>query len=332
MLDLDRIQRIRLSARPLGQRFLGSSMLWANYNVLPGVTVEFEHAERLPDEPVIFAMNHTDRYNYWPFQYRLWRELDRFTATWVKGKYYENGLMARFMAMTNNIPTVSRGYLIAKDFQLSIGRAPTAPQYKALRDWVDAAAVDPSVAVPTLDVPRALLEKQRDPLGVEFDPSAHSYAHYINALFGQMMARFVELNVEAFDSGLDLLVFPQGTRSIRLSRGHIGLAQVALRYKKTIVPVGCNGSDKLYPGGSPLAKGGVVTYRFGEALPYDALSEFHIDEDYEPFTPRAELEYRDRFQGCIDVVMDRINDLLDPPYRYSETKKSEGVEGAGRFI
>ena len=42
----------------------------------------------MPDEPVIFAMNHTDRYNYVPFQYGLWQEKDRFTATWVKGKYY----------------------------------------------------------------------------------------------------------------------------------------------------------------------------------------------------------------------------------------------------
>jgi 1-acyl-sn-glycerol-3-phosphate acyltransferase len=70
MLDLARLQRLKLSRRPLSQRFFGR-LLGLNYNYLPGVSVEFENPEKIPDQPVIYAMNHTDRYNYFPFQYRL---------------------------------------------------------------------------------------------------------------------------------------------------------------------------------------------------------------------------------------------------------------------
>lgn len=332
MLDLPRLESIRLKARPRIQRLVAWSILFPNYSLPPRVKVQLEHAERMPREPVIFAMNHTDRYNYWPFQYQLYREFDRFTATWVKGKYYENAFVGRFMELTNNIPTVSRGYLITKDFMLTLQRKPTDEEYEILRKWVDAASLDPGASGDTSKLPRELLEKPRNTLGLDFDPERQNFAAYINALFLRMMQRFNQLNAETFEKGLDLLVFPQGTRSVRLSKGHIGLTQIALKFKKTIVPVGCNGSDKLYPGGNPLAKGGEVVYRFGEPIPYADLAEFHIDEDYEPFTADAEHRYRDKFQGAVDVVMDRINDLLDPQYQYSEDRRPEGVRGAKRFV
>ncbi len=89
MLDLARLQRSKLTRRPLYQRLFGQ-LLGANYGYLPGVEIVLENSDRIPDRPVIYAMNHTDRYNYFPFQYVLWKRFDRFTATWVKGKYYEN--------------------------------------------------------------------------------------------------------------------------------------------------------------------------------------------------------------------------------------------------
>ncbi|MEZ4370770.1 MAG: 1-acyl-sn-glycerol-3-phosphate acyltransferase [Polyangiaceae bacterium] len=332
MLDLPRIESIRLKARPRIQRVVAWSVLFPNYALPPRVKIRLEHIDRLPQEPVIFAMNHTDRYNYWPFQYQLYRQFNRFTATWVKGKYYENTFVGRFMELTNNIPTVSRGYLITKDFMLALGRKPSDDEYETLRKWVDSASLDPAAECDSARLPRELLEQPRNTLGLDFDPSNQSYAAYINALFLRMMQRFNQLNRETFEKGLDLLVFPQGTRSIRLSKGHIGLTQIALKFKKTIVPVGCNGSDRLYPGGSPLAKGGEVVYRFGDPIPYSELADFHIDEDYEPFTAEAEHRYRNRFQGAVDIVMDRINDLLDPEYQYSEDKRPEGVSGAKRFV
>lgn len=336
MLDLNRLHRIQLSAEPVGQKVVGALLLMPNYEVLPGVSIRLEGAENLPDEPVIYAMNHTDRYNYWPFQYRLWRDLDRFTATWVKGKYYENELLGKFMELTNNIPTVSRGYLIVRDFLATVERPPKDAEYRALRGAVDMAAglADPDeVAYHALDaVPEAVLAQARDVFGRPFRPDREDYAAYINGLFGEMMHQFVALNRQAADRGLDILIFPQGTRSKRLSRGRIGLSQMALHLERPVVPVGCNGSDRVYPGGSPVARSGEIVYRIGEPLTYDQMAEFHIDEDFEPFTPEVETEYRDRLQAYVDVVMERINDLLDPQYRFSEDLRADGVGGSRRFV
>src|SRR5699024_10078064 len=105
-------------------------------------------------------------------------------------------------------------------------------------------------------IPQAILRKKRVILGRPFDPSAESYAFAVRALIDEMMDRFIELNVRAFETGLDLLVFPQGGRSIRLSKGRIGLAQIALHTRKTIVPISANNVDRIYPGGSIMAKGG----------------------------------------------------------------------------
>jgi len=337
VLDLPRMRRITLSPRPRLQRFVGHLILGPNYNLPPRVRITFEGEERVPSEPVIYAMNHTDRYNYWPFQYRLWRRFPRFTATWVKGKYYENELVARFMEWTNNIPTVSRGYLITRDFLNASGRRPTDEEYEHLRGLVDGAiaarageAVEAPAPPPaSLD---ALLTTPRDMLGRPFAPANEGYGDAVVEVFGLMMERFVELNREAFGLGLDLLVFPQGTRSKRLSRGHIGLAQIAMAFDRTIVPVGCNGSDRCYPGSTPLARGGHIVYRFGEPIRPAELAAFKPDVPYVPFSPAAEARHRERFQGAVDVVMDRINELLDPEYQFSEDRTSEGVTGSRRFV
>ena len=50
--------------------------------------------------PVIYAMNHTDNFNYWPFQYSLHCAFQRYTATWVKGKNYEGTISSAFMRWT----------------------------------------------------------------------------------------------------------------------------------------------------------------------------------------------------------------------------------------
>ncbi len=333
MLDLDLLRRIKLAARPRFQRAIAMALLAPNYNIPPRVHIEFENAERVPDEPVLFAMNHTDRYNYWPLQYRLWRSLGRFTAAWVKGKYFEHPLLGAFMARVNAIPTVSRGYLIVRDFKNTLQRRPTDDEYAAARSWVDAQAtrVD-GEALPAPDgLPDEILSTGRDILGRAFEPADESYAQALASLFGRMMERFVDLNDEARGKGLDVIVFPQGTRSVQLSRGHIGLAEIALWQRATIVPVGCNGCDRLYPGGSPWARGGTVTYRFGEAMPYDSYAEHHIDEPFTPFSPSAEVTFRERFQALVDDVMERINDLLDDAYRFSDDRMSAGVQGSNRF-
>ena len=110
------------------------------------------------------------------------------------------------------------------------------------------------------------------------------------------------------------------------------MMEIALRYRKTIVPIGCNGCDHVYTGSLPIGKAGTIVYRVGDPIPYDELSEFHINEDYAPFSAEAEHKHRDKFQGAVDLVMDRINDLLDPEYQFSDDLQSTGVRGTSRFI
>ena len=326
MLDLPRIQRIRLSGKPRFQRFIGYVLLVPNFNVPPKVKIELEGLERVPTDQVIFAMNHTDRYNYWPFQFRLWRQADRFTATWVKGKYYQHPMMGFFMEKTNNIPTVSRGYLVSQDFKMVAGRPPKDAEYAALRALVQGETADESV------IPKTVLETPRNMLGRPFHPSEETYAECMQALFAEMMKRFVELNAEAVDKNLDLLIFPQGTRSIRLSRGHIGLAQIALKLNRPIVPVGCNGSNLVYPGSSPVAKGGSIVFRFGEPVLCEDLAPFRPNTDFEPFNPPDESRHREQFRALTDLVMGRINECLDPEYQYATGGESDGVRGVRRFL
>ncbi len=332
MLDLQRLQRLNLVRRPLSHRFYGS-LLHVNYRWFPGVELSFEDAERIPDEPVIFAMNHTDRYNYFPFQYLLWKTFDRFTATWVKGKYYENGLLARFMESMFQLPTVSRGYLITRDFVSVLGRMPTDQEYALLRAAVDERAVGEAGTLPVPpDIPEMLLRKTRSPLGVTYDPADADYADYICALFHAMMGRFVELNREARDIGLDLLVFPQGTRSIRLLPGHVGIAQMALALEIPIVPIGCNGSDGVYPGSSPVGKQGRILYRVGDPIYYADLAAYHIAEDWVPFSATAERDFAKPFKAVTELVMDRIDPLLDLPYQRVRLADVEEDRGADRFV
>jgi 1-acyl-sn-glycerol-3-phosphate acyltransferase len=159
-----------------------------------------------------------------------------------------------------------------------------------------------------------------------------TYAEAMGALFAEMMRRFVALNGRAFEAGLDLLVFPQGTRSVRLSRGHIGLAEIALHFDRPIVPVSANHVDVVYPGGSLFAKRGAVTYRFGEPIAPRELAAFRPAEGFEPFDVAAEARHREQFQALVDHVMDRIDAGLDERHRYSAGKESDGLEGTRRFV
>lgn len=326
MLDLNCLRGITLHATPIAQKFIGSLFLWPNYALPPRVKIRVEGAERLPEEPAVLAMNHTDRYNYWPFQYWLWREKARFTATWVKGKYYENLWLGKFMEMMNSIPAPSKGYVMVRDFLTMTGRRPSDDEYAALRDLSEGRPVEPG------RLPETIISRPRDMLGRLFDPSHESYAEALAALMADLNEAFIALNRQAFDKGLHLLIFPEGTRSRQLAKGRIGAVQAALRFRRAIVPIGCNGSDKLYPGNSPWARSGVVTYRIGEPMPYDSFAEHHLPEGLDPFDPAVVEEHRDRMQGLIDKVMVRIEALVDPEYLPSQDAESDGVTGARRFV
>lgn len=340
MLTLDVLDSIQLSKIPWGQVLMATAVLGPNYNFPWSRTkIELEGAENIPkDQPVIFAMNHTDRYNYWPFQYRIWRELGLFTTTWVKGKYYNKAALRTFMIKTNNLAVPSRGYLITADGAQLLGRPPKDKTYRLIRSAIDEQSTDiralreAAAEAGVLAELSTLIDTPRDMLGLDFQPQRQNYLEAMQDLFQQMMEKFVGLNEQAFDLGLNIIVFPEGTRAVRLQEGKPGLAQMALRMKATVVPVGSNGSDKAYPGDSPLSKGGHLIYRIGEPLTPDGeLKEFKIDEHFTPFTYEAEERFGDKFQGMTDLVMSRIEGLLDPRHRPVEGEEG-GTRGADRFL
>jgi len=323
MLDLALYDRIRLRLRPPLQRAIAEGFLRWDYRK---VDLRIEGLERIPSSPVIFAMNHTDNFNYWPFQYLLHRDLGRYTATWVKGKNYEGTVSGAFMRWTNNIPLASRGYVITRDFVNTTGRRPTDDEYRTLRGAVDALEpVDPEA------VPSGVLERPRDMLGRPFDPTRESYTEAVDDLMSRLMDRFVAMNRDALDLGLHVLVFPQGTRSRRLSKGHIGLAQVAAHLNATIVPVGCSGSDEVYTSRSFIAQPGAITYRVGEPMPPSDWRSPEL-EGAIPFDREDEATHRGAYQASVDKVMKAIDGLVDEPYRFSSDRQSDGSAGADRFV
>ena len=205
----------------------------------------------------------------------------------------------------------------------TLRRRPTDEEYAVLRDWVE----DEGAAGPAPGVPAELATRPRDLFGRPFDPARETYAAAIRDVYRRMMGRFTALNAEAFAKGLDVLVFPQGTRSIRLSRGHPGMSQIAIATGRTIVPVGCSGSDRVYPGGLPLARGGRIVFRFGEPIRPPALGI-----PFEPFQPADERRHRAVFQGLVDEVMERIDGLVDEPYRFGADRVRAGVAGSHRLV
>lgn len=328
MLDLDRLKRIRLARRPIGQLLIANVVLRLDYRFPKKTRIDLEGVENIPrDRGVFFAMNHTDRYNYWPFQYQMYMHRGlRMTATWVKGKYYENRLMGGFMDRTNNIPLPSRGYVIATEFRKVHGRVPNETEYRALRDLVDGDAAPAQAAEQGGGAVAALLARGGAPA---------DFPARFDELFGLMMAEVTRLTRQALEElELNVLVFPQGTRSKRLPRGHTGLVQMAQHLGHAIVPVGCNGSDRAYPGGSPFSKGGHLVYRIGRPLELDGpeLGPYRVREPFVPFSAAASAAHGDAFGAATGIVMRHINALLDPEYQFADDQVSDGVEKMNRFL
>jgi 1-acyl-sn-glycerol-3-phosphate acyltransferase len=341
MLTLDVMRSIELSSDPTMIRFLGG-IATTNYK-LPWTRtrIEVEGEHNVPwQRSVIFAMNHTDRYNYIPFFVWLLRHDKASLCTWVKGKYFQTLGLRRLLMAANQIPVPSRGYLITGDAVAVLDHAPAEQTYNLLRRAIDTHDTDieklrqagVEAGTEIADEVIALFETPRNMLGYDFDPRRENYVEAQLELFRQMMDEFVALNLQAFRLGCNVLVFPEGTRSSTLAEGRTGLAQMALRLKAPVVPIGCNGADKAYPGSNPFSRGGEVLYRIGEPLmPDRELSEFQIDQAYHPFTREASETYSSQFEGMTELVMDRINELLEPEYQRSDADERE-VTGTNRFV
>ena len=309
MIDEKYLDNIRLSSTPIGQKIIGTLVLVPNYHLFQHVDIRFENLERIPrGETVIFAMNHTDRYNYWPFQYRLWRLGYPFTTVWAKGKYYRSKVVGKMLDASNVIPVPSMGYLVEEFYRQRFGRRIGKDEYRAVKDWIDG-KIDETSAQGKLRAETANL-------------FTRGFIEHLKGYHQLLMEKVAQLSTKALlEWGLNLIIFPEGTRSLRLGTGRTGLAQIALFSGKKIVPVGCNNSDRIYTGHSPFARSGTVTYRIGEPLSVDGrLKEFRITEPFKLFSRESQQKHKVQFEGVTQVVMDSINELLDERHRRSESR------------
>lgn len=131
------------------------------------------------------------------------------------------------------------------------------------------------------------------------------------------MERVAQISLGAlFEKKLSIIIFPEGTRSVQLSEGRNGIAQLALHSAKTVIPIGCNGSEAIYPSSSPFAKSGTITYRIGEPMTvHDHLEDFRIREKFQLFSKKSQEKYKEVFDAATRTIMKKIDMLLDERYR-----------------
>ncbi len=297
------LDKIRLATTPPFQKFIGHFLLTPNYR-LSGVKINFEGTENIPrHKGVIFAMNHTDRFNYWPFQYKLWKMKSfRFTATWVKTAYFRNAALAYVLRWCNTIPVPSLRSYVEDFFNTQLGRSCAPAEYRALKQFIDG----------KLESVRSFTNKS----GEAAASMTENLAEKVRRGYEAVMDRVTELSTSALsEKRLNLIIFPEGTRSKTLGEGHTGLAQLALATKTPVVPVGCNNSNHIYPGNLPFARRGQVTYRIGPLLDFERhLKQFRIKEPFKPFSSSARRRYKDIFEKATALIMQQIGSLLDPKH------------------
>jgi 1-acyl-sn-glycerol-3-phosphate acyltransferase len=305
MVDIEYLKRISLVTSPIAQKLIGHLFLGPNFNLFANVDIRIENAERIPrTENVIFAMNHTDRFNYWPFQYKMWRMKDLpFTTVWVKGKYYRNSLLAKGLDWCNLIPVPSMGYLIEEFFMKKTRRRIGKEEYRVVRDIIDG----------KLDAAEALVGSAAETMRL----LGENFIEFIRDYYETVMERVATLSCNALqEKKLNLIIFPEGTRSTQLGEGRTGTAQVALHTGVKVVPVGCNNSEQVYPGSSPVARSGCIIYRIGEPLCLEnQLKEFRISEKFKLLSKESQLKYKEQFEGATRLIMLNISALLDEKYR-----------------
>ena len=305
MVDLTYLNNIKLSAVPHFQKFIGHLVLTPNYRLFADVDIRIDGVERIPrKENVIFAMNHTDRFNYWPLQYQLWKLKEYpYTTVWVKGKYYRNTVLAKMLDWCNLIPVPSKKYLIEEFFEKKVGRRMQYEEYRAVKDLIDG----------KLEGTNALARKGKELAG----QIQENFIEFITPYYENVMNRVAELSkIAIFEKKLNIIIFPEGTRSTKLGEGRTGLAQLAVNTDTTVVPVGCNNTDTIYPGSSPFAKSGQVIYRVGEPLTFDGvLKDCRVKETFKLFSEESRLRYREKFEEATRIIMERINSLVDERYR-----------------
>ena len=305
MVDLEYLKNINLTSTPIVQKLLATFFLTPNYRIFANVDIQLENVEKIPrDETVIFAMNHTDRYNYWPFQYKLWTMKNLpYTTVWVKGKYYRNNILGKVLDACNLIPVPSMGYLIEEFYKKKNGKRIEREEYRIVRDVIDGSH----------EIGDALRKIATETASFLKD----DFVEYIKSYHETIMERVAELSkIALFERNLNLIVFPEGTRSLQLGKGRTGLAQLVLHTEKKVFPVGCSNSDQVYTGSLPIAKSGRIIYRIGDPLSVeDQLQEYRIKEKFKLFSKESQKKYKEQFESVTRIIMENINSLVDKGYR-----------------
>jgi len=275
-------------------------------------------------EPVLFAMNHSHYFDFMPSRRALWAQRQIQTVGFVKARAYQNRLEAPFIKTIGNVPLVSRGYLISADFAALHGRKPTDDEYRSLREHVDHGA-----PLPDASVYRALEGQPRDMLDLTYDPKIACYRDAIQQRYASGMAASVAQARAVLDAGVSLHIYPQGLYSTRLSRGRIGTVEFALALDVPIVPVGFSGMNECFRKHEMVPhRAGVLTMRFGR--PRRVTRPELVD--FRPFVPADEQRLRDVLEHETRTLMDEINALLDPAYRWGDDLDGDGLEGVARFF
>jgi len=321
IVDLEEMARLKPVPRTV--------LWWASANLVRlmqgvwgRVRVEMENYPALT-EPVLFAVNHTHYFDFLPSRVAIWAQQGLKTVTFVKYRAFQNRLEGAYMKRLGNIPLGSRGYLLSADFARVHGRKPELAEYRELRAHLDEGER-------LSDGPlQALLTQPRDMLGLDFDPEQSSYREMMEGCYSKAMSNTLAHAQTVLDAGLSLHIYPQGLYSTRLSQGRIGAVQIAAKLGIPIVPVGFSGMNKLFaPMGIIPKKKGVLHMRFGDPYRIER-QELH---DFQAFEPREEQRLRPVLEQETALLMDKINDLLDPECARGEDLVGDGIQGVGRFF
>ena len=318
MVNIKFLDKINLVTAPWGQKFMAHAVLGPNYHLFARVEIKMENIENIPKgETVIFAMNHTDRFNYWPFQYKLWSTKEYpFTTVWVKATYFNNKILGQFLKLCNTFPVPSKGYIIRELFKKTCRRTTTRDEYRMIKDLLDNKISLPDVLQSATQEVRDLLSANRG----RMSNAGASFLQYIENNYYTMMQKVAQISLGAlFEKKLSIIIFPEGTRSVTLSEGRSGIAQLALHSEKAVIPVGCNGSETVYPGSSPIARSGTITYRIGKPMTvHDDFKAFRIKDSFELFSKESQQKYKKAFDAATEAIMRNIALLLDDRYRVIE--------------
>ena len=212
-------------------------------------------------------------------------------------------MLAKGLDICHLIPVPSMGYLIEEYYRKHFQKKMDRGLYRTVKDIIEGkiAEFGPNERG-ALDAIQAM---------------GDNFAQFVHEQYDGIMEKVAALSRSALlEKNLSVIIFPEGTRSVKLAEGRTGIAQLALNTEKKIVPVACNNSDEVYTGSLPFAKSGRITYRVGEPLSVqDKLKEYRITEPFRLLSRESQKRYKAQFEGVTRIVMESIESMLDAKYR-----------------